>query len=160
MSRCNLSSSSSPESDHVIGYFKTISPSIPDAVIVERNGKKVKVYPDRSEIPCSDQDMNATRKVSLDIGRDDWVAVKSDGGPVVVKMSELENWKAKESFEAIQAAMQTRGDPMRALQLLEGAAKLRSLNLSDFVTKLKETRAPSESLDQAFLRLRTAQEKL
>ena len=82
-----------------------------------------------------------------------------DGRPKSVKLEDLSEWRDQAAVDLVQKAMGTKGDPLHVLNMLESAAKLRSLDLAGFVTTLNVQRSnDDESLGEVFLRVRGTRE--
>jgi hypothetical protein len=125
---------------------------IPNEVVIELDNLK-KCLLINSGIQNYD-DTKPTRKVDLIMSSSQWIVIDSKK-PVVIEKSEIEKWKNRRSEELVKEASGIKGNPLRVLDLLESAAKLKSFELSDFVRKLGEQRKDeNESLEDLFLRVR------
>jgi hypothetical protein len=142
------------ESIHVIGYFPTkFDPSIPDALLIEDGGVAKTLHLDRSKKSCVEKDHTQATMTDLRMKAGEWLVV--DERPKVVPMADLQKWRDRTAVDLVQRAMETKGSPLKVLNMLESAARLRSLDLVDFVSKLSTQRASaSEPLEEVFLRVR------
>ena len=142
----------------MIGYPPTrLNPHIPDFVLTEHDGAAMVLFRDMATRSCSDEERSTAISIDLRIGQGEWVVV--DGRPKSVKLEDLSEWRDQAAVDLVQKAMGTKGDPLHVLNMLESAAKLRSLDLAGFVTTLNVQRSnDDESLGEVFLRVRGTRE--
>lgn len=143
------------ESVHIIGFFPTkFNPHIPDEVLIETNGT-VKILSKNRTI--SSHNNSKFTEINIIINPEEWITI--DGGKVsCIKLSDIDQWCDRVATELVQQALKIRGQPLTVLVMLESAAKLRSLNLADFVSVLKTQRTnEDESLENVFLRVKDNQ---
>lgn len=154
MSRGDILPGDGRESVHVIGYFPTkFDPSIPDALLIEDEGVAKTLHLDRSKTPYSEKDRAQAKVINLHMKMGEWLVV--DEHPKVIPMDDLKMWRDRTAIDLVQRAMEIKGNPLKVLNMLESAARLRSLDLADFVSKLSTQRASaSEPLEKVFLRVR------
>ena len=141
------------ESIHVVGYLPTrFDPSIPDAVLIEKNGI-VKMSKDWSEQACTNQERTSAIETNLKMTRGEWLVI--DDGAKILPLSDLGPWRDRMASELVQKAGEIKGDPLRVLKMLESAAHLRSLDLEMLLKMLKIQRTDGdENLEKVFLRVR------
>jgi hypothetical protein len=155
MSSSNILPDGVFEGVHIIGYLPTkFDPAVPDAVLIEQGGIQKVLFKDRKEKLCTDREQAAAVKADLHIGAKEWLVI-NDGNIQPMSLSDIGGWRDRVAVELVQHAMEIRGEPLRVLNMLESAAKLRSLDLADFVSVLNTQRAnEDESLGEVFLRVR------
>lgn len=147
------------ESIHVIGFFSTkFDPSVPDAIMIDKNDDVKIMSKNRVERPCTNKDRHTISKADLWLGSGEWVVV--EGGELrPISINEIDHWRDKLAMELVQKAMEVKGDPLRVLNMLESAANLRSLSLPDFASTLSKQRANGdETLSEVFLRVQNNHE--
>jgi len=154
MSNNGVFRDSCSESVHVIGYLPTkFDPFIPDAVLTEQNGTVMMLFKDRSVKICTDAERSAAIKTSLRLGCEEWIVI--DGDPKPMLLSDMGGWRDRIAVKVVQKAMEIKGEPLRVLNMVESAAKLKSLDLAGFVSTLSTQRAnEGENLEAVFLRVR------
>jgi len=147
------------EGIHVIGYLSAkFDPQIPDALLCERSGGVKILLRDGTDRECSDEELRSAIRTDLFMDRGQWLVV-ADERPRILSAEDVGRWRDRTATDLVQRAMETRGEPLRVLRMLESAARLRSLNLADFVSSLTTRRADAdEGLDRVFLRVRGSRE--
>jgi hypothetical protein len=84
-----------------------------------------------------------------------WVGVRGDGAVEIFPESDEVSWRAQEAHRCVLACSDgSVRDPVLAIELLHGAAALVGLRVPDLVRSLSEARAPGETLEATFDRVK------
>lgn len=123
-------------------------PFVPSYLV---SGGKVVVRPDASPGPRADLELPAP----LVVPDGSWIGVRSDGTFELFPSGLEGPWRAAEAQRCMAAAMSLYSrDAIRAAGLLHSAASLVGLSIPELVSSIDAKRAPGETLDQAFERIR------
>lgn len=153
MSNDNFFLDCDAKSFHVTGYFPSkFDPFIPDAILIEKENQELVLTKDFLEKPRSKHDKVV--KVNLRLKHGEWVVAEA-GSLTVMAFCAIGDWRDRTAVDLVQKAMEIKKDPLRVLNMLESAARLRSFDLEDFASRLSTQRANAcESLEEVFLRVR------
>lgn len=141
------------ESFHVIGLFPhRFSTHVPNSVLISTSQGFAELHKSGS-IHAVDDASHAMETDFL-LGDGEWVVVE-DGKPTPVAAEKIIEWRDRVSMGLVQKAGKIKGSPLEAICILENSADLRSLDLTDLASTLREQRAnEDEGLDRVFLRVR------
>lgn len=141
----------------IIGYGPEVQvPCVPEYVLLEGEGEKRCVLKSDPR-PSADQAVPGPL-VPLDgsclFFEGMWVAVE-EGGAVTFDAASEREWRSRRSQELIREASSLRGDPVRALGMVQAAGRLQGFDAAGFVRRLQLSKqSPDEDLVDVLRRVR------
>lgn len=138
---------------HVVGYPASKRPPfIPECILIREDGCDVVLNKNGNRRPKT---IDLFVPTDVWLSQDNWLIVNISGEVEVMSPVDIRTWANRISSDLVKEASSIKGDPIRALKLLEQSASLMCLDLEKLTATLAAQRANGdEDLGHVFLRVR------